>query len=154
MGLEVSITGAATFSKVAAQIRAEGNKDLSRAMGRALEKVTRPVTQSITAEAGRAMPSGYRSLLTGSLRHRASRRNAGQQAQLIIRTYADGKKERRDLPSLEEGELRHPLFGRKKVWYVTSITPGFHRRGTELAADEAESAMNKVVQDFAARLIK
>jgi hypothetical protein len=154
VGLEVQITGAATFTRVAAQIRAEGNKDLSRAMGRALEKVTRPVTQSIEREAGNVMPSGYKSLLTGSLRHRASRRHAGQQAQLIIRTYADGKQERRDLPSLEAGALRHPLFGRKKVWYVTSITPGFHRRGTEMAADEAESAMAAVVEDFAARLIK
>ena len=154
MSLEVTVTGAATFTRVAAQVRAEGSKDLSRALGRALEKVTRPVTASITAEADKAMPSGYKELLTGSLRHRASRRNGGQQAQLIIRTYADGKKERRDLPSLEAGKLRHPLFGRKKVWYVTSVTPGFHRRGTELAADEATEALDKVVKDFAARLIK
>ena len=154
MALEVQIRGAATLGQVAAQIRAEGRKDLSREMGRALERAAEPVKKAITAEADKVMPSGYRELLTGSLRHRMSRRNGGQQAQVIIRTYADGKKERRDVISLEKGQLRHPLFGRKKVWYVTSIVPGFHARGVEGAADGASDAMIQVVEDFAARLIK
>lgn len=154
MALEVQIKGAATLGQVAAQIRAEGRKDLSRQMGRALERAAEPVKRAITEEADKVMPSGYRELLTGSLKHRMSRRNGGQQAQVIIRTYADGKKERRDVISLEKGQLRHPLFGRKKVWYVTSITPGFHARGVEGAADGASDAMIQVVEDFAARLIK
>jgi hypothetical protein len=134
-------------------MRAEGRKDLSREMGKALERAAEPVKKAITAEADKVMPSGYRELLTGSLRHRMSRRNGGQQAQVIVRTYADGKKERRDVISLEKGQLRHPLFGRKKVWYVTSITPGFHARGVESAADNAQDAMIQVVDKFAARLI-
>lgn len=154
MTLEVKIEGAATFAKVAAQIRAEGNKPLARQMGAALAKAVQPVKASITKEAAVAMPSGYTGLLTGSLRHRISRRTAGQQAQVLLATYADGKKERRDIGSLEDGALRHPLFGRKKKWYVTTVRAGFHKRGTENAMDEAVDAMEQVVDDFAKRLIK
>jgi len=152
--LEVSIQGAATFQRVAAQMRAEGRKDLSRQMGVALSRAVEPIKVSIAREADRVMPSGYRDLLTGSLRHRLSRRNGGQQARVILATYADGKKERRDVGSLNKGALRHPLWGRKKVWYVTAITPGFHDRGVEDAAEEASEALAAVVDDFAARLIK
>lgn len=154
MGLEIKIQGAATYHQVAAQIAAEGRKDLSRQMGNALTKAMEPVKVSITKEAAETMPSGYTDLLTGSLRHRMSRRAAGQQAQVIMRTYADGKQERRDIVSLENGRLRHPLFGRKKVWYVTTVRSGFHKRGTDNAADEARDAMIGVVEDFAARLVR
>ena len=154
MGLEVTITGAATLKQVAAQIRAEGRKDLSRQMSTALTRAVEPVKVCITKEAGSAMPSGYTALLTGSLRHRISRRSGGQQAQVILRTYADGKKERRDIGSLNNGVLRHPLFGRKKKWYVTAVRPNFHERGTDKAADAAAAELAGVVEDFAARLIK
>lgn len=153
MGLEVTIRGAATYEQVAAQIRAEGRKDLSREMGLALTRAVEPVKVSIEREAAAVMPSGYVDLLTGSMRHRISRRNGGQSAQVVLRTYADGKKERRDVGSLNKGVLRHPLWGRKKTWYVTTIRAGFHDRGTEQAMDSAAEALGEVVDDFAARLI-
>lgn len=154
MSLEVTLSGAAMLHKVAAQIRDEGRKDLSRQMSVALGKAVEPLKVSITREAAAAMPSGYTDLLTGSLQHRMSRRNGGQMAQVTLRTHADGKKERRDLPSLEDGVLRHPLFGRKKKWYVTRVRAGFHKRGTEMAADNAVEALGQVVDRFAAKLIE
>lgn len=154
MSLEVSIDGAATLHRVAAQMRAQGNKDLSKGMSAALSRATNPVRVSIDREAAAAMPSGYVALLAGSLRHRTSRRASGNRAQVILTTFADGKKERREIRSLEAGALRHPLFGRKKRWYVTHIRPGFHKRGTENAMDDARDAMLQVVRDYAAKLIR
>lgn len=154
MSLEVSIDGAATLHRVAAQMRAQGAKDLSKQMSAALSKATNPVRVSIDTEAAAVMPSGYKALLTGSLRHRTSRRSSGNQARVILTTYADGKQERREIRSLEAGALRHPLFGRKKRWYVTHIRPGFHQRGTENAMEESRDAMIGVVREYAARLIR
>lgn len=154
MSLEVTISGAATLRQVAAQIRAEGRKDLGRAMGTALSRAADPVKAAIEAEAATSMPSGYVGVFSASVRHRMSRRHGGQQAQVILATYADGKAERRDIRSLNAGILRHPLWGRKKRWYVTKIRGGFHERGTDQAMDAAAREMAEVVQDFAARLIK
>lgn len=153
MSLEVSIDGAATLHRVAARMRAAGQADLSKQMSRALSKALDPVRASIAVEAGEVMPGAYKSLLTGSLRHRVSRRSAGNQARVILATYADGKQQRREIRALEAGALRHPLFGRKKRWYVTRIRPGFHKRGTESAMDAAREGLLQVVKDYADKLI-
>ncbi len=164
-GLEVRIDGAASFKKLAAQMRAEGDKDLSRQMGKALAKAAEPVKASIRAEAEKVMPSqgGYRELLTGSLKHRLSRRTGGQRAQLIVTTYAEGQKEKRDVVALNRGNLRHPVFGRSRggrrgerlanPWAVTRIRSGFHDRGTDNAMDQAQEALLDVVEEYAARLV-
>ncbi len=168
MTLEVSIVGAATLKKVAARMASEGRKDLSREMGQALTRAAEPVRVSIAKEADEAMPSGggYRSLLSRSLRHRISRRNGGQAAQVILATYADGTSERRDIKALNRGILRHPVFGRSRrvrsgsragtimpnPWAVTSIRSGFHDRGTARAMDQAQAQLVEVIEDFAGRL--
>lgn len=168
MALEVSINGAATLHRVARQMLDEGRKDLSKAMSKALGQAVEPVKDEIKDEANRVMPSegGYRSLLTKSLRFRMSRRGAGQRAQVILTTFADGTSERRDIVALERGILRHPVWGRSRrikvgnragtiisnPWAVTSIRSGFHERGTANAMDAAQVALADVVEDFAGRL--
>jgi hypothetical protein len=170
VALEVRIEGAARLHRLAAQIRTEGRKDLSREMGRALSKAAEPISESVSKEAEKVMPNsgGYRELLTGSLKHKLSRRLAGQQARVVITTYADGTKERRDVVALNKGNLRHPVFGRSRKiktgnragtllanpWAVTKIRSGFHDRGTANAMDQAQAALMEVVDDFTARLIK
>lgn len=170
MGLEVRIDGAATLKRVAAQMRAESHKDLSRGMAKALDRSTEPVKASIRREADAAMPrsGGYQAAFSRSLNFRLSRRTGGQRAQVILRTYADGTKERRDIKALERGVLRHPVYGRSRrvtsgpragsrdanPWAVTSIRGGFHKRGTDHAADEAQNALEHVITDYAQRLIK
>lgn len=155
MSLEVRVNGAATLRRVAAQMRTEGDKDLSRAMSRALSKATDPLRDKIRESAAETMPSGYKALFTKSLRFRLQQRGGGQSASVSLATYADGKGERRDIGSLEGGRLRHPVFGRRHhSWAITSIRAGFHKRATENAMDDADEALSEVVQDYAQRLIK
>lgn len=154
MGLDVRIEGAAKLKRLAAQIRVQGRKDLSRQMGAALERATRPMKEEIAASAAATMPSGYSGTFTASLRHRQSRRTSSQRAELILWTHADGKGQRRDIEALEAGTLRHPLYGRRgRTWYVTRIRAGFHKRGTDGAADRVVTEIGKVVEDFTEKLI-
>jgi hypothetical protein len=166
VSLEIRIEGAATLHRVAAQMRAEGRKDLSRVMGTALSQAADPVKVSIRTEADAAMPSrgGYRAVFSKSLKFRLQRRNGAQSASVQLITYASGEAERRDIVALNRGNLRHPVFGRSRrlsngsrrtnPWAVTSIRAGFHRRGTDHAMDEAQKRLGKVINDYAARLVK
>lgn len=123
-------------------------------MGDALERATIPMQDAIKASAAATMPSGYGPVFTASLRHRRTRRTSGQRAQVILKTFADGQEQRREIRHLEAGALRHPLYGKRGgAWYVTSIRPGFHKRGTDGAADAVTTEIVKVVEDFAKRLI-
>lgn len=152
--LSVDISGQAELRKLASNIRDSGNKGLGREFAKALERVVDPIKQAISDEAAETMPSGYKDVLTRSLKHRRTTRSSAREATVRLATHGDGKVERRDLPTLNKGRLRHPLFGRRRTWYVTGIRPGFHDRAVEKAGPEAEKALLQVVDDYTARLTK
>lgn len=157
--------GAATLHRVAAQIRAEGRKDLSREMSKALSEATRPVQRAIRASAAETMPrqGGYNAAFDAGLAFRVNRRNRTNEASVNLITYSEGDQERRDIRSLEGGKLRHPVYGRSRPgarkgerwanpWAVTKIRAGFWKRGTDQAADEAQAALTEVAESLAKRL--
>lgn len=163
MAVEVRIEGLAAFGAVARQMRAQGNKTLEREMIRALDRTVKPVEAAVRAEYEN-LPSrgGYAATFSRSLRLRLGRRTGGRSAQLTIRAYAEGTSQRRDIEALEDGRLRHPVYGRSRPtrrgrrgnpWAVTAVRGGYFRRGTDDAADSAEKAMAQVVQEFAEKLI-
>lgn len=161
--MDLRITGQDQLRKLAAHIKATGDKGLGRQMAKALDKVVDPIKRDIGASAYNTMPSGYRDTLTRSLKHRRTTRVTARQATIRLTTTAAGTKENRDLPALEAGNLRHPVHGRSRTtkkgraanpWSVTRIRAGFHKRGTEDAADRAEKAAITVLDDLAERLAK
>ena len=153
--IDPRIAGIADLRKLSAHIRAEGAKGLGKELANALEKAIQPLEAEIVAEAERTMPSGYGPLLARSIRHRRTRRAAAREASVRLTTRAEGKQERRDLPALNQGILRHPVFGRRrKPWTVTQIRPAFYTRAIENAADLAEQRVLVVLADLAERLTK
>lgn len=153
--IDARVLGAQQLREVARHIRNEGDKGLGRQFGRALEKAVEPVKKAIDESAEHTMPSGYAPTLTRSLKHRRSTKTDTRQATVRLATYGEGRKERRDLPALEAGRLRHPVFGRSRSpWAQQRIRAGFHERGTKDAAVEAEKQILVVVDDFVQRLAK
>lgn len=166
----VELRGADQFQALARQLRAAGAKGLGREMAAGLRKATAPITRAVDAEAGQVMPNrgGYRRALTGSLRHRTEVRTTAVRASVKVRTYADGTGSRRDVPALNKGQLRHPVYGRSRKlrrgpkagsiranpWAVTRIRAGFWDRPTARAMPAAQAEMAKVLDDVAARLAR
>jgi hypothetical protein len=164
--LEADIRGGAQLWDLHRQIQALGNKGLGREMSAGLRRSSRPIEKSIREEYAAGLPQrgGYAGLFSKSLRFRTGLRATARTALFRVTTFADGTHERRDIDKLERGELRHPVHGRSRVgrsgrrtpnpWAVTTVRGGFHRRGTDSAADAAEREMDKVLREFSARLIK
>jgi hypothetical protein len=156
MGLDFRIDGGDQLRKVVAQVRAEADKGLGKELSKALERAMVPVRQAIEVSAGEVMPKrgGYAGILTRSLKHRRTTRASSRDASVRLTSSAKGKVENRDLPSLNAGALRHPVFGRRKTWTVTAIRAGFHDRAVEKAGPGAEDEVLKVLDDFIDRLAK
>lgn len=170
MALEAVVSGQAALRRLAAQIEAEGNKGLGREMSAALRKVSKPLQAEITGEYEQGLPKagGYVNTFTKSMRWRTTLRGGARSASFRLLLFGDGAHERRDVKALEEGRLRHPVYGRsrrvrrgvrrgtrdKNPWAVTSIKGGYFERGTDKAADQVEDKMMDVLTDFAGRLIK
>jgi len=166
MAIEVRINGTVSLHRLAARMRAEGQKDLVREMGNALTRAADPLKAKIRVEASEVMPKsgGYQEAFDKSLKFRVQRRGANAESDITLTTYADGKDERRDIRALNKGNLRHPVFGRSRAgkrkgeripnpWSVTSIREKFWDRGVESAAEEVEKNMKDVVDEFAQRLL-
>jgi hypothetical protein len=159
--IDVRIEGGAALKQVISDLRKASEKGLGKEFGKALNKATDPLKKSIEASAEKTMPSGFAPTLTRSLKHRRNTRTDARQASVVLATYATGKKERRDLPAMEGGNLKHPVFGRTRAtrrgiasnpWVDQRIKPGFHKRGTEQAGPEAEKQILVVVDEFVERL--
>jgi hypothetical protein len=163
VGIDVSITGAAALRRVAAQVRASGDKGLGREMSRGLQRAAKPVQAAIRREYLKLpVAGGYAGVFSKSVRFRTAVRTGARTASFRLLTYADGAHQRRDIDAVEAGRLRHPVYGRTRAgragrrtsnpWAVQAIAGGYHRRGTDSAADEAESEMAKVLDDLSSRL--
>lgn len=164
MGIEVSVEGGERLRSFATQMRAASQAGLGKEMAAGLRRATKPISASIRDEWERVGPGsgGYRELVSRSLRFRNTIKNNSRTASVTLVTFADGTKQRRDIQALERGVIRHPVFGRSRPgrrgerlanpWSVTTIAPGFHKRGTDAAIDRAEREMGAVLDDFAARL--
>lgn len=164
MGLDVRVSGADQIHALAKHFKELEKAGLGRQMARALTKAVDPIGKAVTAEAAKVAPSGYEGTLTRSLKHRRSVRSGRTEASVRLTTSARGRKDLRDLPSLNAGKLRHPVFKRfrtlksgevkRNPWAVTTIPSGFYDRGTKTAADAAEKQLQVVIDDFTQRLIE
>lgn len=165
MSLEFRVEGQAELRRLAAQIKASADKGLGREFAKALKSASEPIETSIRKSyKGLPASGGYEATFSKSLRFRLAQRTAATTASLKLTTFADATKERRDIGRLEKGELRHPVFGRSRAgkrkgerianpWAVTRVAGLFHRRGTDSAVREVADRIDKVVAEYAHRLI-
>ena len=157
MGVQFKVSGAEQLHHLAQLFRDLDRQGLGRQMSTALGKAVAPIGKAIDREGGQVAPSGYRGELTASLKHRRSLRNTRTQASVRLTTTAKGRRENRDLPAINAGRLRHPVFGRTRrsrngpkanPWAVTRVRAGFHERGTARAGDEAEKQLWGVLEHY------
>jgi len=150
MGFEVQTTGGADLASVRRQLRALADKGLGKQLGRGLRDASQGLRAEIKAEVPRAMPSGYAPTLAKSLRFRQQVRESRQTATVTLRVYGDGKRQRRDVPALNRGVLRHPTYGRRRdPWVEQRVRGGFVDRPVTRLGPEIRKSMDAVVDHIA-----
>ncbi|MEO3923013.1 hypothetical protein ABGB07_03905 [Micromonosporaceae bacterium B7E4] len=145
MGFEVQLA-AGDLASVRRALKQVGDQGLGKQMAKQLRAATRPLAKEIRAEVPKAMPSGYAPVLSKSLRFRQSIKEARQTATVVYRVYADGQTERRDLPTLNRGRLRHPVYGRRRQpWVNQRVRPGVVDRPVDRLAPQVGREMAAVL---------
>lgn len=147
--MEVRLTGGAQLHDVRRKLKDIGDKGLGKQMGKALREVTQPLRKEIRAEVPRAMPSGYAPTLSKSLQFRQSVRETRHTARVEFRVYAKGQREKRDVPALNRGRLRKPLFGNRSRWYDQKVRVGFVDRPVDRLGPDIKRQMNAVIDTIA-----
>jgi hypothetical protein len=122
-------------------------RELQAALRKRVRPALEPLKKDIPAEAVRRMPAGY-----GPLLSRATevyiRVGTGASFSATVKVLATGKREQRDVRSLNAGRLSHPLFGNRRRWYRQRVKPGFVnipvQRTQKRVVDAAEAARDDV----------
>lgn len=152
MGFQVTVTGGADLFQVRRQLAAVGDKGLGKQMAAGFARATKPFKPAIQAEIPKAMPSGYAPTLSKSMQVRQAIRSSGTTAEAVLRVSAQGRRERRALPDLNRGLLRHKLYGNPKHWYSQRVRPGVVDRPADRLIPEAVRQMHAVVDVVARQL--
>jgi len=121
----VTVVEGPEFAKAQAALLKEARRfqrRVSAAAGRGVDRAYRP---ALVAAAPQYFPSGYAPVLTPTLQVKTTVRFGGLRPGVAVTVSAPtgGTKGGRDVRALEQGSLRHPLFGNKNFWYRTRVKP-------------------------------
>ncbi|HEY9417120.1 MAG TPA: hypothetical protein VIQ30_20370 [Pseudonocardia sp.] len=170
MAMSVRVGGGGQLHTLRQTLRDIGDQGLGKQLGRGLRKAGAKFGPEVRAEALKVMPKrgGYAEVLAKSLRFRTAVRETRHTAWVTFRVYGDGRKERRDVPQLNRGILRHPVYGRSRPlknharykatsqmnpWVAQKVRKGFVDRPVDRLAPEVAREMRQVV-DWVADQIK
>lgn len=150
--VEVVVLGAEQFAALARRVRAAGDKEFQRQLQAALTRATSAVRQRVKDELPAYLPNNYAEDLAPQLRMRTSGRS-GRGAGIRITAKARGPRGERFVGPLNDGMLRHPLFGMRKHWYAQDVHPGFFSQPIEESAPEIRQeligAMDVIAEQIA-----
>lgn len=153
----ITVSGSKDFERFGAAMAKAARVDFDREMDRGLMQAGEDIAQAVRRETDHYMPSGYEQLFAARLLTKVEKAERFRGVTIIA--YANGRSGRRDVERLNEGQLRHPVFGRerplpaqgrfakkrqnlvngryKNPWSVTKIRPGFFTVPVKLAGRKA-----------------
>jgi hypothetical protein len=148
--IDVTVTtrGADRLRQVAAAVEASGDKDLERELWRAMQRGGKPMLAAARWGARTGLP------VRGGLAERVAESKFG------VRTTGAGKRvgvrvvgqSGYDLEGMDEGLIRHPVRGNRKVWVSQTIKPGWFSDAEEAKAPEVRDELVKGIDAVAAKL--
>ena len=144
------VTGADEFLRLSKALKAAGALDLRRELHREIAKAARPLIPEVREVARKTLPQrGGLALLIGKKTPIRAQVRTGLDT-AGVRLVA-GKRRSAAQTANDDGLVRHPVFGNRKVWAPTRTRKGwFHAtlnaRGPEAAREGARAAMESIAQ--------
>jgi hypothetical protein len=138
------VTGAAELRYVARLVEQQRVAELKKELSKAQRQAFSPLQPAIKTSAAATLPSGYAPVMARAVKVSVRRRGLTTTAEV----YARGRRSDRDVPTVDAGRLRHPLFGNRKSWHTTRVRSGFVDRPVkelgERIATESLDALERI----------
>lgn len=119
-----------------------------------VRNVVRQIPAEVKAETA-TLPKrgGYAALLAAAIRT-TTRVTTGAVIKAAVTVSAQGRREQRDVSSVNLGRLRHPVWGNRKVWATTRVLPGFVTRPIDRARDRIVDVARDARDELANRIVR
>lgn len=116
--MAIRVEGGADLRAVSLRLKAAGEVGLRREMYAAIRAATQPAKDAVKASALATMPHGG-----GANEQIAAKKIIS--STLIGPNSAGVRLRMRNQSQLNAGQLRHPLYGNRSLWFTTNVPPGF-----------------------------
>lgn len=144
-----AIRGAEQFAELSKRFKEAGRKDLRIELYRGINRATKPLKEDVKKGLEEYMPNRYAVVLRRKLKLTTSKRTSAKAPGVIIRARADNR-----LDQVNDGNLRHPLWGMRKYWFDESIKPGFFSDVLYEDADKVADAIQDAMDEVAKKIEK
>jgi len=149
--VKVTVTshGAEKLFRLGAALKAAGNKDLERELRRAMQRSGKPLVAAARWGARRRLPvRGGLAARVAASKFGVRTRTVGKRGSAVRIVGTSGY----DLQGMDDGLVRHPVFGNRKKWVNEPVRPGWFSDALEGKAPEVRSEIEKAINIVAAKL--
>lgn len=148
------VSGWPALGALARDARLAGGDVLPK-MRKGLGKLGPPAKRAVQAQARATMPKrgGLAETLARAIRMRVKTDTGLTTAGVTLVTTAAGKTQLRHIDAINRGLLRHPVYGRRRVWVTQRVPVGFWDKAMDATSDDAH-ARARAVLDETARALK
>lgn len=148
----MGVRGSAGIRRCVRDIRIARDVVLPESLVQGLSEAAEPLEREAKSELLSTMPSGYGPIVSAALMARVDVSRSGSGATISISARAPGRREDRDLPALNQGRLRHPVFGNRRKWVVQGVPAGFWTRPANKTIRRIERQVARAVGRTAAAI--
>jgi hypothetical protein len=143
MPFELRVTGTEKLAETGKALRQAGlqGKGLRRELYKSVNRATKPLKQEAKAEARKVLPK------RGKLNQLVSRSNLSTKTKLTgsqVGVKITAKKTEH-IDRIDQGSVRHPLFGNRRHWYGQKVREGWFTRPMERGATRTGREILKAV---------
>lgn len=142
------------FVAVAKKLNAQGKggRGLWRELNSELKKAAEPLIDVVEQHLSDYLPDRYARVLSRTLTVRVSRSTKGDGAGLKLVGAAKGVKKKRHLRVINDGTLRHPVYGNPEAWTDQGVRPGFWSQPLDTSREIPAKHMRRAVQNTIRKL--
>jgi len=144
--MSLQFVGAQKYADLSRDLKKAGS-DLRKEIPKGMRKAAKPLILDVRASALDVLPheGGFAAYVAKSS-IRVSTRKDG--VRLVgRRTKGKGMV---NLPAVNAGRIRHPVYGHRNEWVSQSIAPGFWDKAMDKGAEHCRKAMLDVIDQIAA----
>jgi hypothetical protein len=147
--------GQSAFRAAAQALNEAGDKELRREVYAAFKKAAKPLGERIVRDGSAGLPHH------GGLSARVAAAKVGQSnsttgrnpgVALTLRTKPGDSGKSMDLRTIDKGIVRHPVFGRRKVWRVTKVASELFTKAFEAGREPVARDVLDALQTVADRI--
>jgi hypothetical protein len=146
---DLEITGTQQFVALAKRLNAQGKagRGLWKELNTQMRNAAQPMVDVVERHLADYLPDRYAGVLRTGLTVRVSRSTKGASAGLKLVGTAKGVKKKRHVRVINDGVLRHPVYGNPNAWVDQRVRPGFWTQPLQTTREIPATEIRRAIQN-------